>query len=498
MATSETYKSGIDWIDHHASMRAICQPLEKNSEEDLDENLIFEEIEGEIIKRGTLTHNTIRWDFVLEQASFLTEKEAKDFRLLTFILLSLAPLAPSPTLPSPLPLALNLVAAFVEKWGSVATPQGRARDRALTRLIDALDSMIKKAEENGLEAHYRPVITQAFEKMEQIWPALSADTDTKFKSFARRIENIAEDEVIETASSSTRAPEVGQSNKAKSPSSSSSAASATTAQAPRSGDLILDSSNERALRESLAKMADFLFDLDPAQPLSYRLRRYAGWYGMREQPALKKDEATIIMPPSEESVDLYRQAVVQKQTDIELAKRLERSCYLQPFWIEGHYIAWNLARYRGALSVANAILEEAAQFAKNAPWLEKLQFSSSHPFMPDEVKSWISTASQSGSGAGTNATQEEQTYLDTARSLAQAGDMTAAIQQMEEAHPPSADLRQRSLWELANLELLSEWGMKTHAGLTAARMEDSISTLTVADWDVGILERLRRLKSAAV
>jgi len=224
MATSETYKSGIDWIDHHASMRAVCQPLEKDSEEDLDENLIFEEIEGEMMKRGTLTHNTIRWDFVLEQAAFLSEKEAKDFRLLTFILLSLPPLSPSPALPAPLPLAINLVAAFVEKWGSVATPQGRARDRALTRLIDAIDIMIKKAEENGLEAHYRPAITQAFEKIGQVLPAISADIDAKFKSFARRIENIAEDEVVETAPPPTRTPETGQNTKAKPASSSSSSA----------------------------------------------------------------------------------------------------------------------------------------------------------------------------------------------------------------------------------------------------------------------------------
>jgi len=464
--------------------------------DDLDENLIFEEIEGEIMKRGTLAHNSIRWDFVLEQAGLLLQQEAKDFRLISFIILSLPHLSPAPSLPSPLPLAVHLVAAFVEKWGEEATPQGRARGRALTRLVDALDGLIKKAEENGLEAQYQPTIAQAFEKIGQVLPNLAADLAPKFTHFANRIENIMSDEVAEPAPSPTppeRPVERDTATKAK-VSSTSSPSPASAPQAPRSSELILDSSNERALRESLAKMADFLFDLDPAHPLSYRLRRYAGWYGMREQPALKQDDATIIMPPSEESLDLYRQAVQQKQTDIEIAKRLERSCYLQPFWLEGHYLAWNLARARAAMPVANAILEEAHQFAKSTPWLEKLQFSSGHPFMPDEVKSWLASHNQAGAATNTAAAGEETSYLDTARELAQSGDMIAAIQHIEETPPPSGDLRGRSLWELANLELLSEWGMKTHASLTAARMEQAISSLTVADWDAGILERLRRLK----
>jgi len=271
-----------------------------------------------------------------------------------------------------------------------------------------------------------------------------------------------------------------------------------TTHAPRPHDLVLDSSNERALRESLAKMADFLFELDPALALSYRLRRYASWYGMREQPALKKDDATIILPPSEESVDLYRQAVAQKQTDLDIAKRLERSCFLQPFWIEGHYLAWNLAQIRGTKQVASAILEEVGQFAKTAPWLERLQFASGLPFMPDEVRNWLANHNSPASAHAVNASAPgEGSFVDEARNLAQAGEMAAAIEKMENARPPSGTLRERTLWEIANLEILGEWGMKTHAGLTAARLEEAVSLLTVAEWDGGILERLRRLKSAA-
>jgi len=509
MVQDQPYKSGIDWIDNHASVIAISAPLAEDAQ-DLDDNLVFEELEGEMMKRGTLAHNSIRWDFVLEQTTMLLREGRKDLRLLTFLIYSLPQLSHTPSLPAPLPLAAHLVNAFISQWLAVATPQGRARERAISRLLDALDALVKKAEENGLEVQYLSCITEALEQAAQILTKDAAEnanqnknsSGEKLASFVRRLDNIVAEEVMEAP-----APPVPSTEKSavRSNSKSQTSAAIATASAPRPGDLLLDSGNERALRESLAKMADFLFDIDPDQPLSYRLRRYASWYGMREQPALKNDNITIIMPPAEEALDLYRQAVLQKNTDIDIVKRLERSCYLQPFWIEGHYLGWQLARLRKAERVVNAIFEEVSQFVKSVAWLDKLQFMDKTPFMPDNVRSWLANPQHTGQSAeiGEIASNDEQknpqdNVVAQARKLAQAGDIMGACAALETPAAPLTDLRARTLWEVTTLELLSEWGMKTHVGLTAARLEEAVRTLSVAEWDGSVLERLHRLKSVAL
>jgi len=122
MVPDKDYKSDIDWIDGHACLRAVCAPLGTMREE-LDDNLVFEEIEGEIMKRGTLAHRSIRWDFVFDEATNLLQEKAKDLRLLTFILYALPQLSSTASVPAPLALGAHLVTSFVAKWGGVATPR---------------------------------------------------------------------------------------------------------------------------------------------------------------------------------------------------------------------------------------------------------------------------------------------------------------------------------------------------------------------------------------
>jgi len=157
-----------------------------------------------------------------------------------------------------------------------------------------------------------------------------------------------------------------------------------------------------------------------------------------------------------------------------------------------------LARARGATLVASAIFEEVSQFVKSAPWLHKLQFSSQAPFIPAEVANWLANHKTSSPVVTTSpgAEEGENHPLKQARRLAEAGDMAAACALLEAHTGTFDDLRSRTLWELGILELLGEWGMKTHAALTASRLEEMVKNLSVAEWDGAILERLRHLKSA--
>lgn len=497
--------SGIAWIDHHAALKAIVVPVSDDMPEGeaVDDNELFEELETEMMKRGTLAHGTIRWDFVVEQAGELLRTQSKDLRLITFILQAL-PQAPSVV--SPLPLAAHIVARFISLWGDKAHPSGRNRGRQLTRIVDTLDTMVTKAVETGLDADLRETTMTAMMMAGEALAEISSDLGMRMAALVSRVEKAAE-AVLAEEPVRPPAPASNEQGRGDSAAGSETAPQVFTPAAPLKPEkLQLDAANERGLKQSLTTVADFLLELDMMHPLSYRVRRFATWYGISGPPPIKAEERTVIQPVSEDVADGYRTAVERKQSDSDIVKRLERSCHLQPFWLEGQYLAWRLAKALARDRVAEAIAEEATRFAGASLWLKNLQFSDGAPFLPDDVRTWLDTVRFSSSNGGGSATDDGESHSGTidqdmmhlveeARSVADGGDMASAIQLLDTTRTTFSSPRSATIWELLTMECLSGWGMKAHVAAQASRLEAAVADVRVADWDKDILDRIKRLKS---
>jgi|GEM_PF-1445175 len=490
--------TGIGWVDSNPLFLAVRTALNKGeiADDDLEENEVFGEIESEMMKRGTLAHASVRWEWVCEQCAFLLQTEAKDFRLLLYILQCLPNLK---NCPAPLTLGAVLTSYFINIWGGVASPSAKRRSISARKIVDALEALTAHALKYGISQELVEITGDALRQLPDFFVSINSELRESLLSLPRRVEEAATVEEFPTSP----VGQEGMSENARPEPAVQKALPANEIKGSFSQSLpegtILDTKNERGLKQSLTAVADFILGLDILNPLSYRLRRFATWYGVGSPP-VKKDEKTVIQPVSENAADSYRQAAGRGQADLEIVQKLERSCHLQPFWIEGQYLSYQLATVCGREKAAEAILDETSSFVLLHDWFFRLQFSDGTPFVSEDVRKWLANAKQKGAIPDSSAFFENafvnnnmQEFVHRIRKKASSGQMQEALEMLENSRLAQQSPRETTLWELLVMECLSDWGMKHLVSAQARRLENEIAEKTVSNWEPDLLKRVKRL-----
>ncbi len=484
---------GVVWLDAHPWRSAIAAPVAGGdacgAAADAFED--FQDIESELIKRGTLSQKDIRWPLVGEIAARLMARQSKDLRLLHALILAL----PSRAEQSGLSAALALTAQFVTLWGKACHPRTRLKNRVAERIVASLDDLMQREGKALIDPLERGAAQMAARQCAEAFAEILPDLGLAVAAIASRLSQTA-------ARSDAPVPVPPRSESVAAPAKQASLAPPLAV--PRSDALRLDVDNERALKQTIATVADFLFQLDVAHPLSYRLRRYGTWFRLDTPPPIKSGARTVLPPVSEESLERYRAAVERGQTDPDITQKLERACHLQPFWLEGQWLACQLARIAGRSHAAEAIAEEARGFFQRMPDVATLSFADGSPFAPPEVGAWLKFSravgaeqaggvSEDGEAAASAASPEARSAFAATRALVKAGEVPKALAELDGARAQAKGLRAKTFWEVATLELLSELGLQAHAAAQSERLQASLVAMSVGEWEPDLIRRLGRV-----
>lgn len=483
---AQDYGTGLDLIDRHPWFVAVGAEIQTPVPCDGLEG--FDELDSEMMKRGTLAQNNIRWDWVAEQSAALLREKCKDLRLLAF-LVHAVPRCEGDV--EALALTAAVTARFLLRWGSIAEPRGKQATAQLARIVDTLEQQTEKVRNRPFDEALRAVIAAALHRCAETIAETAPDLGIRLAVLPSKLEAFETPSKSREGATRSNAPSPPQSHP-KPPATGSIPA------APRSENLHLDAGNERALKQALATVADFLLSLDPAHPLSYRLRRFATWYGVASTPPIKSGERTVAPAVSESTAETYRIAAERGQADIGIAQKLERSTHLQPFWIEGQWLAWRLANACGRTLVADAIHAETFRFTRAVPDVCALKFADGAALVPPHVADWLASGGEEKAPAknrGGDGDAGANDAVRSAREKAQTGELAEALKALDAAKPQTKGVRAGVLWEVQVLEALSDWGLKAHASLQAERIATSVETLTVPEWEPDLIERLKRLRT---
>lgn len=493
--------TGVDWIDRNPLFIAVGSSLQKPEKQgnDLKENELFDEVDTEMMKRGTLNHSSIRWDWVCEQCAKLLSQESKDFRLLLYILQSLPNVK---NYSAPLTLGTVLTSRFIGIWGDVAYPITRKRLPTIRKIIDALETLIDHSKKFNLEQENIELSARSLRQCVDFFKKFDRNFEQQIFSMANSIEAAVIADENDGSHSLEKIIKEPFKPKPILEIKDNDGSSQTLELHPE--NLVLNEKSERALKQSLTIVADFILHMDIENPLSYRLRRFATWYGITNAPEQRRkdDLKTVILPVSANALDEYRTAAERGQTDFDIAYKLERSCHNQPFWIEGQYLAYKLAVICNRQLAAEAIYETTYSFVNKTDWLKRLQFADGSPFMPDAVRTWIETYDRaSTTGASHLRVQENemigsemQAIVLEAREKANHGNTNEAIRILESAKPNQDTPRSKTLWEMLMLECISDWGMKNLVSAQAKRLKTDIENMMVKDYEPDIINRISRLE----
>ncbi|MGV0819777.1 type VI secretion system domain-containing protein [Martelella sp. AMO21009] len=458
-------------------LEAISATLADPFEGDIEDLPAYDVIGDALIRRGTPSQASVDWQGVEVAAARLLARNAKDIRLVEAICLARFSSRDRESLLA----CLEGLNAFLGLEETLRRPAKKAQFQSvLTRLM----GFLLRDEPPGPAGVLAEELTASLRLLGENEAVQEAGQSRMISGFLDRLARDADGVAADRGDGAKARPE---------PRPRANGKTAEVRQAEPSSSTTVDF---RLLRRQAGELADLLFDLDPAAPVSYLLRRHVTWLDVTAPPPIKEGRNTIVPPVSIESVERYETALRENPDDPALAKRLERTLQSLPFWIGGHVIAARLAQKCGRSAVATAIAAETRQFLGRLPGLTDLNFLDGQPLVATDdlaaLDQLAGNAERASAADGDGIDQESPGgEMPTLESMAAD---PAKASEWDQSYRQAPSPRMRAFLELATLEMLAASGFAAITADQAIRLERAAEGIGVREWDPELFRRLEKFR----
>lgn len=431
-------------------------------------------VETELVKLGSLAHGQVDLNAVAEACLGLLESRTKDMRVLAQLLRCLQ----HPAKATPLGAALSLLEAWIQAYWLLAWPGNASqKQRLMVQIVKRFEGALPRVSDSASAAELAQLLAQA-EQLERVWLALCPDKGELLDPLLMGLKRAQRQQVAQAQADA--AVQSGSSAVVATAAATGMAGSMVLSGSTKGSGVEIDSSNDRAWRQTQLKVADLLIERQPEAAVGYRLRRHAVWAGITTPPMVARDNKTQLAPMSVDMVDEYRAAM--NSPDQGLWQRIEQSLTLAPYWFEGHRLSAEVAQKLGFAAVAQAIAEELDGFLQRLPALRDLAFSDGSPFLSPECGRWLQPGR--GGGEGESCLAEEIAQRHGEQGVA------AALALLDERMAQMKEPRERFHAQLVQAELLAQEGMEALARQHYQHLWQEASRLGLSHWEPGLVSRL--------
>lgn len=473
-------------IEQHPYVDQVLAPLGEESGvgDALGDDVVLEFLENEIMKMGSLAHTDIDWPRVESESLKILADRSKDLKVLGFLLLSLQRGGDGERFA----LSLFLLHGVLDSWWEQAWPfpgaRGkRARKMMFTQMLQRAGKSIDGLGFDSSVGDGRGFCLELTDALvsQAVTLELPEDSLLDLKRGLEKLPRVNESGQKSERSLSPADPAPAQETTAR-PTSTSAASLAA---------LTLDPGNERATRQSLLKVADLLTENEMANPLGYRLRRYAIWHSITNVPPTRDGKRTDLAAVSADRVAEYRE-LLEKAPDNELWQRIEQSLSVSPFWLDGHWLSAQTASGLGREACGEVIREDLKDFIERLPQLPDLTFNDGTPFLSKSAAEWLWAAPSRAAPGGGGANPWELAY-DQAKELVSTKGLSAAMELMERGLGEAREPREQLYWRLTQARLLRDAGFKTLATQQIHDLQQQVQGRLLEDWEPALIKQLERL-----
>ena len=433
-------------------------------------------VETELVKLGSLAHGQVDLNAVAEACLGLLESRTKDMRVLAQLLRCLQ----HPAKATPLGAALSLLEAWIQAYWLLAW-RGNAsqKQRLMVQVVKRFEGALPRVSDSASAAELAQLLAQA-EQLERVWLALCPDKGELLDPLLMGLKRAQRQQVAQAQADA--AVQSGSSAVVATAAATGMAGSMVLSGSTKGSGVEIDSSNDRAWRQTQLKVADLLIERQPEAAVGYRLRRHAIWAGITAPPMTARDNKTQLAPMSVDMVDEYRAAMNTPEQGLWL--RIEQSLTLAPYWFEGHRLSAEVAQKLGFAAVAKAIAEELDGFLQRLPALRDLAFSDGSPFLSPECGRWLQPVRGGGGGEGESCLAEEIAQRHGEQGVA------AALALLDERMAQMKEPRDRFHAQLVQAELLAQEGMEALARQHYQHLWQEADRLGLSHWEPGLVSRL--------
>ena len=458
----------------------ILSPIQ--SEIDIDEDLEWLELDSDMVKLGSLEHQTLNISHLRHLAAQLLSTKSKDLRILAHFLRTLQHSGKV----TELLIGLESFADYVENYWETSPPSQKIRKERLTQQIfKRFENMASYFSQDSSRLE-KDQAKQQFARLIEFWKdnvKLKAELEQLLQRYTFTDKQIHQNDNVSDSSGDEK-PNSGRKIITESEHSTSDLRNISSEKEvikPIVEPVSIDTSNDRAWKNTLLKVADYLIERDFSNPIGYQLRRFAIWSLITVAP-LAENDRTQLAAVSQDRINDYK-ILIEKALSSDVWKEIEYSLTLAPYWIEGHYLSAKVAERMSYPQVAKAIKESVLSFIERLPELKQLKFNDGTPFISDECSSWLYDNNEIN-----------QALVSDIQLNEQIGDYykeQGILNTLKFINDQSyTDLRSQIYAQLSSIELLEKEGLHNLAKQQYFTLEQAISPIMVKDWEPSLFTLL--------
>lgn len=454
----------------------------------------FENIENEVNKDNSLYSGSYSdWEKIKNQTSVLLQSETKDYRLLNWYLRSEYKINVSL---KELISGVRILGAFFSAFGELAYPlRKRTQIGVVTNYITFIDTefgkYLEQASKSDLELAIE-VFSHTDEMIEILYPNEVPGLLPLIKKAKTALRRIA----IDTQKTNT------QETKAV----TQTINIGSTLGQRQSQDCEISSNEDankalRQIQEISRKISHFWLTKKIGDSRAYKLNRTLTWLNILQAPKGNVDGATPLKPVPLSKTQHYDN-LFNDQKYSELLTELEISLTKAPFWLDGHYLAWQSLEALGNSEGAEVVCREVTAFVQQNPNLTKLTFDDGIPFASVETQDWLSQqATKPGDAskipaehhliAGTEMPWD--LALEQAKSSLKKLGISGAVAPLVQGWQQAYSQREQFFWQLSQAQLFMYSRRFDLACSILHSLDTRFTSSHLATWEPVLQERLLAL-----
>lgn len=327
--------------------------------ENFSENELYISLIDEMSKYKTLTHDTIKWDFVYSSSLKALSEFSLDVKLLNFLAISAINLNDKDAFRSLISAFSFFLTTLKQEPNLLAKNEKQlpAKKKIFSQTIE----LFTQAHREGINLDETDA--RAFN---ELVPELSRELSTHFDTLY----------IEEKSEQAQKVEEPKQPAKAE----------PSYSQSISFGSSDISSFSDREFREYFVNLSFSLLKNDIKNLTAYSLVFEAMWGRIKALP-VSSEKVTQIRYPDENLILLFKNMKEASQENLE---KFIRNLALNPFWIDGVRIFCEFLRSSGLSEQSELVSNMTLNFIEKFPDMKKLKFQSEEAFFSEESAKFFS------------------------------------------------------------------------------------------------------------
>ena len=327
--------------------------------ENFSENELYISLIDEMSKYKTLTHDTIKWDFVYSSSLKALSEFSLDVKLLNFLAISAVNLNDKDAFRSLISAFSFFLTTLKQEPNLLAKNEKQvpAKKKIFAQTIE----LFTQAHRDGINLDEADA--RAFN---ELVPELSRELSTHFDTLY----------IEEKSEQAQKVEEPKQPAKAE----------PSYSQSISFGSSDISSFSDREFREYFVNLSVSLLKNDIKNLTAYSLVFEAMWGRIKALP-VSSEQMTQIRYPDENLILLFKN---MKEANLGNLEKFIRNLALNPFWIDGVRIFCEFLRSSGLSEQSELVSSMTLNFIEKFPDMKKLKFQSEEAFFSEESAKFFS------------------------------------------------------------------------------------------------------------